>query len=289
VFCGRSFGVEPSLSEAVSLCSRISCVDWHHFLPDFGSLVVEINDFTRDSSSLLSWGIEPFMNLYSVSDSDLKVLGIEESVLKVKKKQDLLRGLWLFASCVFVGLILVGGSIGILISLVAAFLGRWCTVRTVNLVRREAHRNREHLELATAAFLELINVMIAGGSGVETAVKAAAEAGDGPGFSHLRVAIMRAHSSRTSYWDSLATLGRETAVDCLVEVAHTMQLAGESGARIRSSLCAKASALRKKNLARVEHSAEQTTEKMGLPLVVLFMGFLGLVGFPAFSQALSSL
>ncbi len=131
--------------------------------------------------------------------------------------------------------------------------------------------------------------MMAGGAGLETAIRAAAEAGDGPGFTHLRIAVMRAHSSRTSYWDSLATVGHETGVESLVEVAHTMQLAGEGGARVRSSLAAKASALRKRNLARVEHSAEEGTEKMGLPLVVLFVGFLVLVGFPAFSQTMSTL
>jgi len=77
-------------------------------------------------------------------------------------------------------------------------------------------------------------------------------------------------------------------VSSLVEVAHTVQLAGQHGARVRTSLVTKAESLRKKNLARVEFDEEQRTEKIGLPLVVLFMGFLTLVGYPAFVQTMSS-
>lgn len=229
------------------------------------------------------------MRFPTVTESDLALLGLEGGVLSTARNADFLRGLFVLVVGSFCALAFIRSPGGLVVVCCAAFAGTWCATRTVNMVRREAARHRSDLELATAVFLELVNVMIAGGAGVETAVKAAAEAGDGSGFSHLRVAIMRAHSSRTSYWESLAILGRETDVDCLVEVAHTMQLAGESGARVRSSLVAKASALRKKNLAKVELAAEQSTEKMGLPLVVLFIGFLGLVGFPAFSQAMSAI
>ena len=225
----------------------------------------------------------------TVTAPDLAILGIEQSALSSARNTDILRGVLVFTICTLCVLFFMESPAAPVAVGGAAFAGGWCATRTVSMVRREAGRNRVDLELATAVFLELVNVMIAGGAGVETAVKSASEAGDGSGFSQLRIAIMRAHGSRTSYWESMATLGRETGVDCLVEVAHTMQLAGESGARVRISLVAKASALRKKNLARVELAAEQSTEKMGLPLVVLFIGFLGLVGFPAFSQAMSAM
>lgn len=229
------------------------------------------------------------MKMFAVSAHDLVLLGIDESVLRTRRKSDLQVGMLLATGGLVFGVFVLRGLVGTVVAVAGVSFAVRSAHRTVSLVKHAAERARNHLELATAVFLELVNVMVAGGAGVETAVKAAAEAGGGPGFSQLRVAIMRAHSSRTSYWESLATLGVETGVDSLVEVAHTMQLAGESGARVRSSLIAKAASLRKKNIARVEHSAEQSTEKMGLPLVVLFLGFLGLVGFPAFSQAMSSL
>ena len=160
--------------------------------------------------------------------------------------------------------------------------------RPKRLIHAEAEEIRRQLELATAVFLDLINVLLAGGAGIETSVVAAAIAGDGPGFSIIRLAVMRAQGARLSYWDSLAEVGRITDVPTLVEVAHTVQLAGQHGARIRASLAAKAVALRKRNLARVEYDEEQRTEKIGLPLVVLFLGFLLMVGYPAFSQTMTS-
>jgi Flp pilus assembly protein TadB len=134
-----------------------------------------------------------------------------------------------------------------------------------------------------------VNVLLAGGAGVETAMLAAAGAGDGFSFEQIRLALVRAQSSRGSYWDALRELGERTGVESLEEVAHSVQLAGEHGARIRQSLAAKATALRSRNLARIEHEAEQRTEHMGLPIVLLFLGFILLVGYPAFVGTIGAL
>lgn len=229
------------------------------------------------------------MKIFTVSDCDIALLEIEKVALHKHMTRDFLFGLLAFVVVTSVSVFILDHTWRAFGVIVAVSVAGWYSTRTKFLLRFEAAKRRRDLELATAVFLELVNVMIAGGAGVETAVKASAEAGDGSGFSLLKVAVMRAHSSRTSYWDSLASLGHETGVECLTEVAHTMQLAGENGARVRSSLIAKAAALRTRNLARIEQAAEESTEKMGLPLVVLFIGFLGLVGFPAFNQALTTL
>ena len=148
---------------------------------------------------------------------------------------------------------------------------------------------RSDMDLAVAVYLDLVNVLLAGGAGVETAMLAAAGAGDGFSFEQLRLALVRAQSSRGSYWDSLRELGERTGVESLEDVAHSVQLAGEHGARIRQSLAAKATALRGRNLARIEHEAEERTEHMGLPIVLLFLGFILLVGYPAFVGTLGAL
>lgn len=196
------------------------------------------------------------------------------------------------ASLTIVGCV-VGIALGdvsqfILVSIIAGCGSYSIATRPRRQVHSEAQKTRRQLELATAVFLDLVNVLLAGGAGIETSVVAAANAGDGAGFSIIRLAVMRAQSARLSYWDSLAEVGRITQVPTLVEVAHTVQLAGQHGARIRTSLASKAVALRKRNLAQVEYDEEQRTEKIGLPLVVLFLGFLVLVGYPAFSQTMTS-
>jgi len=148
---------------------------------------------------------------------------------------------------------------------------------------------RSDMDLAVAVYLDLVNVLLAGGAGVETAMLAAAGAGDGWSFEQIRLALARAQSSRRSYWDSLRELGQRTQVDSLEEVANSVQLAGEHGARIRQSLTSKAHALRARNLARIEHEAERRTEHMGLPMVVLFLGFILLIGYPAFVGTVGAL
>lgn len=153
----------------------------------------------------------------------------------------------------------------------------------------KAEVRRADMDLAVAVFLDLVNVLLAGGAGVETAVLAAAEAGDGWGFSQIRLSLARSQSARQSYWDGLRVLGRTVGVESLEEVANSVQLAGEHGARVRQSLATKALALRHRNLARIEHDAQRRTEQMGLPVVLLFMGFIALVGYPAFVGTIGAL
>lgn len=219
---------------------------------------------------------------------DLAVLDLDERSVRRRTDRDLVSGVAVAVVVCVTGWLLSGAPFALLLG-VACASGIWVAGRTHRLVRREAQRARRQVELAAAVFLDLVNVMLAGGSGIETAVAAAASAGDGPGFSQLRIAVMRAQSARDPYWSSLGALGSRIGVNSLMEVAHTIQLAGEGGARVRNSLEARSVAMRKRNLACIEHESEQQTEKMGLPLVVLFLGFLVLVGYPAFNQTLSSL
>ena len=160
---------------------------------------------------------------------------------------------------------------------------------TISRLREIVTRLQRDMDMSVAVFLDLINVLLAGGAGIETAMLAAAGAGDGWGFEQLRMAMARAQSSRRSYWDSLRETGEALGIESLEEVANSVQLAGEHGARIRQSLTAKAASLRIRNLARIEHEAEQRTERMGIPVVLLFLGFILLVGYPAFAGTVSAL
>lgn len=174
----------------------------------------------------------------------------------------------------------------IFLAFVLPFLAWYLPIKQVAVSSRI---RRSDMDLAVAVYLDLVNVLLAGGAGVETAMLAAAGAGDGFSFEQIRLALVRAQSSRGSYWDSLRELGVRSGVESLEEVAQSVQLAGEHGARIRQSLAAKATALRSKNLARIEHEAEQRTEHMGLPIVLLFLGFILLVGYPAFVGTVGAL
>jgi Flp pilus assembly protein TadB len=160
---------------------------------------------------------------------------------------------------------------------------------SINQLLTIAKKMQGDMDLSVAVFLDLINVLLAGGAGIETAMLAAASAGDGWGFEQIRMAMARAQSSRRSYWEALRETGTALGIESLEEVANSVQLAGEHGARIRQSLNSKASSLRLRNLARIEHEAEQRTERMGIPVVLLFIGFILLVGYPAFAGTVTAL
>ena len=221
-------------------------------------------------------------------DSDLFLVGIDRDTFHSQVIFHVVAGIMLFSLVVAVGVMTASIKLLMFTLVISGSISFLVMTRPQRGVRRRAEETRRQLELATAVFLDLVNVLLAGGAGIETSVIAAANAGDGPGFSIIRLAVMRAQSARLSYWDSLSEIGHIARVPTLIEVAHTVKLSGQHGARIRASLVSKAAALRSRNLARVEHDHEQRTEKIGLPLIVLFLGFLLLIGYPAFSQTLAS-
>lgn len=167
---------------------------------------------------------------------------------------------------VFAALI-VGGSVGAGLPILS--------------LRSRARMRRRSFVHAFSAYLDLVNVLLAGGAGIETALTAAADAGDGWAFGTLRACIVRARLSRRSPWNELRTLGLRWGIFEVVEVAGSMNLSGDHGARIRTSLAARADSMRARQIAEVEALAQSATERMGIPMMMLFVGFMALLGYPA--------
>lgn len=155
-------------------------------------------------------------------------------------------------------------------------------------LHRAAAQRRTDVVSALSGFLDLVTVLLAGGAGMETALHAAARAGDGWTFEQLRRMLVAARSTRRSVWVVCAELGRRMAVPELVELGAALQLAGEEGARIAQTLATRAEVLRGRVLAGVESAAESASERMGLPTVLMFVGFLVLLGYPAAQIILQS-
>ena len=130
-------------------------------------------------------------------------------------------------------------------------------------------------------FLDLVVISIAAGAGVEAALTYAGATGRGWAFTQIRAALETARLTRRPPWEALGQLGRELGIPELSELAASITLAGTEGAKVKASLAAKATALRTRQLADAETAAQAATERMSLPLVLLFAGFLLLIGFPA--------
>ena len=168
-----------------------------------------------------------------------------------------------------VAMVVIGGAVPVL------------SLRSEALVARRAGR------AVVAAFLDLVVLCLAGGMGIEGALHASATVADDPVSLRLRHALLRARDTGETPWQALADLGRELRIDELSELSAAVGLAGTEGARIRSTLSAKAASIRRHQLAEAETEANTITERLFLPGMVLLVGFLLFVGYPALARILS--
>ena len=156
-------------------------------------------------------------------------------------------------------------------------------------IHAEATRRRRDFRHALSSFLDLVVIALAGGGGVETALFDAAGVGEGWAFAALRRALDQGRLSRETPWAALGRLGTELGVSELSELAASVALAGSEGAKVRASLAAKAVSLRTHALAEAETDDQAASERMSLPVVLLFAGFLFFLGFPAVERVLHGL
>ncbi|HZA76000.1 MAG TPA: type II secretion system F family protein [Acidimicrobiales bacterium] len=156
-------------------------------------------------------------------------------------------------------------------------------------LRSETEERRKAFKQALGSFLDLVVISLAGGTGVESALRDAAAVGRGWAFAQLRNALEVTALTGETPWAALARLGEELGVTELVELSASVSLAGTEGARVRDSLAVKAASLRDHALAEAEAEAQSTTEKMALPVVLLFLGFLILIGYPAVDAVVNNL
>ncbi len=151
-------------------------------------------------------------------------------------------------------------------------------------IHSDANARRAEFRHGLSAYLDLVVIALAAGGGIETALADAAEVGDGFAFVRLRRCLDDARIASSPPAVAFGRLGEELGVDELVELASSLALAGSEGAKVRSSIQAKASSMRVHELSGAESIAQAATERMSLPMVFLLIGFFLLIGYPAFSR-----
>lgn len=156
-------------------------------------------------------------------------------------------------------------------------------------LRAEAARRREDFRHALSAYLDLVVISLSGGAGIDGALSDSLTVGNGWAFTQIRRALDGAQLTRTTPWVALGRLGSELDSRELSELAASLSLAGTEGARIRTSLTARAQSLRTHLLTDADAAARAATERMGLAWGLLFLGFLIFIGYPAVEQILTGL
>ncbi|HEX4126599.1 MAG TPA: type II secretion system F family protein [Acidimicrobiales bacterium] len=220
---------------------------------------------------------------------DLAVLGRSPERHLAEKVTLALVGL-LFVPAVAALLLLGGAHLPLVVPLWASLIGAVAGFVLPDLgIHADASRRRRDFRHALSSFLDLVVVALAGGGGVETALGDAAGVGAGWAFAYLRRALDQARLARETPWAALGRLGNELGVGELSELAASVSLAGTEGAKVRASLAAKAASLRTHELAEAETADQAATERMSLPVVLLFAVFLVFLGYPAVEKVLTGL
>jgi tight adherence protein C len=297
LLCGAAFGTglflvvrgaapaRPSLADALTQLRRLPEREPIITSGDSGGFAARLGrpfarPLVRAGAGVLVW---------SRVRRDLAVLGQSPERHLAEKVTLGLLGLLLAPACAAL-LALGGASLPLAIPLWATVL---CGVGGFVLpdfgIHAEAEARRRDFRHALGSFLDLVVIALAGGGGVETALTDAASIGEGWAYDELRRSLDQARIARESPWVNLERLGSELGVAELGELAASVGLAGSEGAKVRASLAAKAASLRTHQLAQAETTAQAATERMSLPIVLLFAGFLCFVGFPAIERVLAGL
>lgn len=179
-------------------------------------------------------------------------------------------------------LALAGLSIPLVLPLAAglALAAAMAMLPEVDL-RRRAGAARQQMRRTVCVYPELVALERAADAGAVESLERAAAIGQGPGFDHIRDALLRARLEGRTPWVQLSTLADELAVTELGDVADIMRLSGEDGAAVLPTLRARAASLRTSLLQADVAAANEASERMSIPVALLGVAFMVLLGFPA--------
>jgi tight adherence protein C len=214
---------------------------------------------------------------------DLNILGISRAELAGRKAALALGGL--LAPPVLAAVLLVAGAdvsalLPATLSVGLATLG-W--VLPSRQVGERAARAREEFLAALTAFLALVGLeRQARGSPTEALEEASRISGAWP-FAIIHTELLRAELAGQPPWDGLRDLGRRIGVEQLTNLADIVAAAAD-GAAVFQTLLAEARNLRNAELSDQQEKAGVAGEQLTLPAIVLALGFMMLVLYPALTR-----
>lgn len=156
------------------------------------------------------------------------------------------------------------------------------------VLRQEATARRRDFRRSVGVFLDLVAMNLAGGRGLPEALLAAASVGDHWSMIRIRQALANARLYGTTPWAALGNLGAEVDIEELKELSGALVLAADDGAKIRSSLSARAATLRRRELTQAEGEEGEKSQSMVVAQMLISTAFLVFLGYPAVAQLLSA-
>lgn len=153
-------------------------------------------------------------------------------------------------------------------------------------LRRKAEERRRAFRHVVSSFLDLVAMNLAGGRGVPEALQAASNISDGWALVRIRDALEAARLQGVTPWTALGALGDDVDIDELRDLAAALVLVAEDGAKVRESLSARAASMRSRELADAEGRAAARSQSMLVAQLLLCVGFLLFLTYPAVARIL---
>ena len=176
--------------------------------------------------------------------------------------------------------------------LVGPVLGLILAAGMVLLTQRELRETATHrrgdFRRGLSIYLDLVAMSMQAGRGHNEALPAAAEIGSGWPFTELQDVIDGARFSGLTAWAALGDLGRRIGMRELTDLDAALSLANDDGAKVRTTLVARAATLREQRIADAEATAAQATESMKFALIVMVFVFLAYELYPSLARLFGS-
>ena len=215
-------------------------------------------------------------------NSDLSVLGRS---LERHLVTSLLLGLLGFGAPLLVTALgtLAGRPMGSLPLLACLVLGAAMAALPTARLRSRAAQARRDFRHVVGSFLDLVSMSLSAGRGVPEALDAASTLSDDPAMARIRDALAAARLRGETPWAAMGRLGETLRIDELRDLSAALALVAEDGAKIRESLSARATSMRRRELADAEGRAGENSESMLVAQLVIAIGFIVFLVYPALS------
>lgn len=177
----------------------------------------------------------------------------------------------------------VGPTLPLWLSLIGALIGG---LSPYLHLRGKADDRRRAFRHVVSSFLDLVAMNLAGGRGVPEALQAASQISDSWALVRIRDSLEAARLQGVTPWSALGALGDDVDIDELRDLAAALALVAEDGAKVRESLSARASSMRRRELADAEGRAAARSQSMLVAQLLLCVGFLLFLTYPAVARIL---
>lgn len=153
----------------------------------------------------------------------------------------------------------------------------------------KAEKEKTAFRSAIVAYLDLVKILLAGGSHTDGALYQAAVSGQGRVFEEIRAVLDWSRVQGLSFAEGLNRLSEDVGLKELAEISATVSLAEAEGASPSEALSRKAESAASKELAEAQAYANALTERMSMPTVLLAFVFVIFIAFPALSSLSNAL